>query len=251
MSPPRRSIIFSALCLVLPSCVREESAPPRWQSPDNLLENASFETGFSPWVSLADSSPFWREFDVSDSVAHSGKHSARLPLDSLRRNDQGTWVWGVVRDIETDHLPRTLSGHFRVHNWQQGTHFQYLQVAVLLYPTEEGFPQVFNERMMPLQMAWVLAGIKEPPFPIANRKFVFAGPLEVPQDRWIAFEFDLHRDFEAYWGFVPDKFAKVRVLFEARYDGWQPGQGEVGGDVFYDDLYLGDLPPGESAGEQR
>ncbi len=214
----------------------------RWQSPDNLLANASFEEGREPWFSLADSSPFWRDFEIANTVSHSGKHSARLQLDSRDRNQAGTWVWGVVRDLETDHLPRTLSGHFRVHGWEPGTQFQYLQVALLVMPAEEGFPEVFQDPRVPLQMAWVLAGIDRQPFAIQNRKFVFAGPLEVPEDRWVAFEFDVHRDFQDYWGFVPEKFSKIRLLFEARYDGRQPGEGEVSGDVFYDDLYLGDQP---------
>ncbi|MCB1229953.1 MAG: hypothetical protein KDN19_06790 [Verrucomicrobiae bacterium] len=233
------------MSLAFSACQPKPSIQNRWERGDNLLENASFENGRAPWVSLTDSSPFWRDFDLSDTVAHSGRHSARLPLDSLRQNQSGTWVWGVARDIETDHLPRTVSGFFHVHGWQQGTPNQYLQAIVLLMPTEEGFPQVFDDPIVPLQLSWVLGGINREPFYIQNRKFIFAGDLEVPQDRWVGFEFDLHRDFKEQWGFVPEKFAKIRIIFEARYDGWQLGQGEVSGDVFYDDLYLGDAPFGD------
>ena len=242
-SPGFIVILGFLILMMMSSCSPRTGPAPRWENPDNLLTNPSFENGRDPWKSLTDSSPFWRDFEIADTVAHSGRHSARLPLDSLRQNDSGTWVWGVVRDFESlDHLPKTLSGHFRVHRWQQGTHFQYLQVAVLLFPKESGFPKAFDDPTVPLQVAWVLAGIDRPPFPILNRKFVFAGPLEVPQDRWIPFEFDLTRDFFHHWGFVPEDFSKLRILFEARYDGWQLGQGEVSGDVFFDDLYLGDQP---------
>ena len=210
-----------------------------WQRADNLLVNGSFEAGREAWFSLQGDSPYWRDFQISDTVALTGRHSARLSLDSLQSNAQGTWVWGVVRDVPTTRLPRRVSGAFRVHGWQQGTPNQYLQLAITLTPREEGFI-VLPDKRMPLQVAWVLAGIDREPFRIANRKFIFAGPLEMPQDRWVTFEFDLHRDFQTAWGIVPDGFEKLRILFEARYDGWQPGQGEVSGDVFFDDLYLGD-----------
>ena len=230
-----------ALAGLLAGCSPKPAAPARWQSPDNLLENGSFETGREPWFSLQGTSPYWRDFDISDTIARSGKHSARLALDSLKRNDRGTWVWGVVRDLPLTALPRTLSGSYRVQGWQQGTQNQYIQVAVLLTPGPNGF-SVFQDTRIPLQMAWVLAGIDRDPFPILNRKFVFSGPLEVPQDRWIDFEIDLPAEFQKSWGFQPEGIVNLRILFEARYDGWQPDQGEVSGDVFFDDLYLGETP---------
>lgn len=251
---PHFSLRIAALsfgCVfALSACQPQSSTPPRWQHSDNLFSNPSFEEGRAPWTSLADTSPYWGDFDLSDTVSHSGKHSARLALDSLDPNPRGTKVWGVVRDIETDHLPRTVSGYFQVQGWELGTPIQYLQVAVLVMPTEKGFPEAFNDPVVPVQLAWVLGGINRPPFRILNRKFIFAGPLEIPQDRWVGFEFDLHRDFQEQWGFVPQEFEKIRILFEARYDGRQPGHGEVSGEVFYDDLYLGDQPIEGAESEQ-
>lgn len=231
-------LIPAALLAACGQAPPSTSALP-WQRADNLLANGSFEKGREPWFSLKDESPFWRDFQISDTVALSGRHSARLSLDSLQFNDRGTWVWGVARDVPVTRLPRRVSGAFRVHGWQQGTPNQYLQVAVSITPREEGFI-ILPDPKMPLQVAWVLAGIDREPFRLGNRRFLFPGPLEMPQDRWVNFEFDLHGDFQAAWGIVPDGFAKLRLLFEARYDGWQPGHGEVSGDVFFDDLYLGD-----------
>lgn len=235
----------AGLLAILPACSPQPpGASQRWASQDNWLANASFEDGRDPWKSLAPSSPFWRDFSISDTVARSGRHSAKLALDSRQRNDQGTWVWGVVRDLPTDRLPRTLSGSYRVQGWKQGARHQYLQVVVSLTPAPgRGFPVFETGSEAPLQVAWVLGGIDRQPFEIGNRKFVFLGPLEVPQDRWVDFTIDLPAAFQESWGFLPEGFASLRVLFEARYDQWQPDQGEVSGDVFFDDLYLGELPP--------
>ncbi|MCB1236524.1 MAG: hypothetical protein KDM91_15760 [Verrucomicrobiae bacterium] len=215
------------------------AAPALWEGPGNLLANPSFENGRDPWISLADTSPFWRDFEISQVLAHSGKHSALLRLDTLEVNERGTTVWGVVRNIETPTLPKRISGQYRIENWSRGTPMQYLQVAVLLMPSEKGFPN-FKDPRIPLQMAWVLTGIDRQPFQISNRKFVFAGPAEPKTGVWVPFEFDLHRGFQENWGYLPEGFASIRILFEARYDGWQPEHGEVTGEVYYDDLYFGD-----------
>jgi len=85
----------------------------------------------------------------------------------------------------------------------------------------------------------VLTGITEPPFAIANGRFVFVGDWEPTLGRWVRFARNLHSDFLQQWGHVPESFEKIRVLCEARYDDKEPGT-ELSADVYYDALFMGE-----------
>jgi len=211
-------------------------------SAPNLLGNPSFENGREPWVTLAaPDKPWWMDFVVTDQKAHMGKHSALFRMHTRGEIPRGVRIWGVVRDVIPKTFPKRLGGWYRVENWSRGTKTQYLQVVIMakMSPGESLIP-----RMPLVQVAYVLTGVDQRPVTVGNRRFIFAGPKEPKQDEWMRFDFDLHADFRREWGGVPHKFEWVRVLYEARFDRYEPtGMPALSGSVYFDDLYLGDGTP--------
>lgn len=199
-------------------------------APKNLFANGSFEQGSEPWFFLE--SKNWAGFSVSDRYAVAGRHSAHIALRASRQ-DQGAKVFGLIQEVNPKEFPKKISGYYRIENWKRGTEKQYLQFVIGVWQDEAA------KEFSNIQIRYILTGITEPPFRIANGRFLFLGETEPPQGRWVYFERDLHADFSKLWGHVPKKFEKIRVLFEARYDQKEPGA-DLTADVYYDVLYLGD-----------
>lgn len=195
----------------------------------NLLQNGSFEQGVEPWFALE--SENWAGFALSDRYAVAGKFSAYLALRA-NREDRGAKAFGLIQEISPKRFPKRLSGYYRVESWQRGSAKQYLQGVVIVWG-DKAVSQYQN-----IQIRYVLGGIAEPPFAMANGRFIFLGGREPTLGRWVRFERDLHLDFLQYWGHIPKSFEKIRVLFEARYDDKEPGT-ELSADVYFDALYLG------------
>jgi len=194
----------------------------------NLLANPGFEEGKNPWYSMETSG--WGEpFEVSNAVAHSGQYSAHL---SLRRPPQPNQheVLGAVQSLTPSSFPEFLSGFYRVENWKRGTDIQYLQFVVIA---------VLPENAGNIQIRYLLAGTATEPFEIGNAKFVFLSKEEPKIGEWVHFERNVADDFQQLWGQAPEKVQELRVFFEARYDSPTAIQPDVGGDVYYDDLYVG------------
>jgi hypothetical protein len=203
----------------------------------NALANPSFDEGREPWYDMRRPEvPAWGTFEISDADAFDGRHAVRLALDS-EDFPGGTGIAGAVQEVPLPDLPRLLRGHYRIDHWARGTPHQYVQVVVMsMHPLN--FPEW---RAASVQLAFVLTGVAEPPFEIANRRFEFLGPAEPQLGRWIPFEIDLHEAFQRHWTYLPRDGSAVRVFLEARFDGF----GERGGrraraDVRFDALYLGD-----------
>lgn len=224
----RAHLAFAGAAAVLAGCATGGS---------NLLANPSFEDGEAPWYNFrGKDKPYWGPFEVSAYHAFAGDHSVRLPLHS---DDYlvTTGIAGAAQDVATDRVPRRLSGRYLVEHWMRGTRAQYVQVVVIAQ-RPENFAAF---RKTSVQLAFVLAGIDEPPFPIDNRVFVFGGPLEPERGRWIGFDFDLHEAFRLHWGKVPEGIESLRVLVEARFDRFEATNTPPGiADVYFDGLYLGD-----------
>jgi len=194
----------------------------------NLLTNPGFEEGKEPWYSMETSG--WGEpFEVSDTVAHSGQYSAHL---SLRRPPQPNEheVLGAVQSLKPSSFPEFLSGFYRVEDWKRGTDIQYLQFVVIA---------VLPENAGNIQIRYLLAGTATEPFEIGNAKFVFLGKEEPKIGEWVHFERNIADDFQQLWGRAPEKVQELRVFFETRYDSPTAIQPDIGGDVYYDDLYVG------------
>jgi hypothetical protein len=226
-----------SLCLVLLalSC----AGPVERKSP-NLLENASFEAGRDPWYDFqGPNKPFWGTFSISDAQAFDGDRSLRLALDSdeFMGAHGGMGIVGAAQDVTPESFPRRLSGRYRVESWRRGTPKQYVQLAVIAF-RPKNFPELAG---VAVQMAFVLTGVREPPFPISNRRFAFEGPHEPELGRWIAFDIDLHEAFRSHWGKLPGGSEGLRLFAEARFDGYRRGRdGRALGDVYFDALHLGD-----------
>jgi len=194
----------------------------------NLLANPGFEKGKEPWYSM-ETSGWGAPFEVSDAVAHSGQYSAHL---SLRRPPQPNQheVLGAVQSLKPSSFPEFLSGFYRVENWKRGTDIQYLQFVVIA---------ILPENAGNIQIRYLLAGTATEPFEIGNAKFVFVSKEEPKIGEWVHFERNIADDFQQQWGQAPEKVQELRVFFEARYDSPTAIQPDVGGDVYYDDLYVG------------
>ena len=235
-----RGLLLLAVVSLAGACSSSESQPATTTPPQsaavaaNLFVNGSFEQGDQPWFSLTSTSQAWgTAFTVSDTVAHSGQHSAYLEMRA-GREATGPQVFGVVQEITPDQFPELLSGYYFVKDWHRGTEKQYLQFVVIVIGAT-GLPGDYPNH----QIRFLLAGIDQPPFPISNAHFVFINKDEPVTGQWVYFERNLRDDFQQLWGAVPTSFQKIRILFETRYDDKTAGSGEVKADVFYDDLYVG------------
>jgi len=204
---------------------------------DNFLLNPSFELGFEPWYAML--SPNWGPFHLVDSPVRTGSRAACVRLRP--REGKPVCVHGIVQDLAPSEFPRRLAGWYFVTNWEQGWAKQYIQVAVLVSPTDAQRRILPPElRQMPtLQMRYVLAGVDHAPIRISNARFVLVSKESPPLGRWVRFERDLVEDFRTYWGIIPVNPQRIRILYEARYDGLSDFSLPIAADVTFDDLYLG------------
>ncbi len=235
------SIIALALVVVATACADTpeplRAAAPCGDGPhpppptDNVFGNPGFEEGSDPWCYLKPP-----PFILSDDVAHSGNASARLPLQA-DESEEGNKIAYLVQEVKLEEWPEVLSGNYRVENWNRGTEKQYLQFVVIVFGADN-LPGGYSNH----QIRYLLAGIDSPPFAIANAHFVFVSREDPPINEWVPFERNVAEDFENLWGAVPQDFEYIRVLFEVRYDDKDVGEGPLGADVYYDDLYFGPAP---------
>ncbi len=215
------------------SCASEGAAP---EAAPNLLENPSFEEGREPWYDMRRPHvPGWGTFSISDAQAFDGRYALHLALDSADFPGR-LGIAGAVQELPLARPPRMLRGRYRVEGWERGTSAQYIQIVVMVM-SPLNFPEW---REASVQLAFVLAGLREPPFEISNRRFEFLGPAEPELGRWIPFEIDLHRAFERQWTHLPRDGSAVRVFLEARFDGFDRSRGDrARADVYFDALHLG------------
>ena len=231
---PRHYLSFWIMLFLMAAMLRCAANLPHTiqpTAPGNLFANGSFEQGKEPWFSLVD--PNWESFDLTDRHAVHGRRSAHLALHA-GTTSEGTKIIGVIQEVIPRDFPKHLSGSYRIEGWTRGTPKQYLQVVVILFgdASDRPFPNY--------QIRYVLAGIDKPPLQIANARYLLVAGSEIREETWVRFNLDLHADFQRHWGCLAKGFSKIRVLFEVRYDEKNSRDGEVRGDVYYDDLYLGE-----------
>lgn len=220
-------------------------ASPMGDSGSNLLANGSFSSGADPWYSLErEGNPYWRPFSVEADPLGAEGQAARLDLTSDPAHRR-IGIWGVIQDLpEVQFIPERLSGRYFVADWVRGTKKQYLQVVCIAWTSRDYFGKgaVDVEKLPPVQVAFVLAGIERPPFPIRNRRFSFLGPPDPAVGRWIDFSIELEDEFKRLWGFLPEEIARLRILFEVRFDNLRPAETGARATVYFDDLFLGPEP---------
>lgn len=217
-----------------PGPITRLSPPPAVPATENVLAIADFEecsdaspAPCAPWFALK--AP---NFELSD-VAHSGDKSAQL---RMRESPEaaGAKVFYLVQEVAPTEFPEVLSGFYKVENWIRGTQKQYLQFVVIAVRADNA-PENFSNH----QIRYILSGISEPPFEIANAKFVFLSKEDPPIGEWVPFKVNVKQDFIDLWGAAPEGSEFIRLLYEVRYDDKFPGSGAAEADVFYDDLYFG------------
>jgi hypothetical protein len=215
----------------------------------NLLADPGFEESEAPctadqgavepcWFSLRE--PAW--IPTKDK-AHTGEKAALLEMRETTASDEAK-IHYLVQELALDpsqEIPEVISGNYFVENWVPGTKNQYLQFVVIFWSDDfSNMPVCPDQTPCPnYQIRYLLAGIDEDPFPIANAKFVYVDSEDPVEGEWVHFERNIREDFASFWGEVPHSVTKIRVLFEVRYDDKLPDEGPLEADVYYDDLYLG------------
>lgn len=248
-------LLAASLLAAQPEAAEPAPAP----EPKNLLVNPSFEEPVAPqaqpvdphvigqwWSFAGPDKPYWRHFEVADDEAFAGDRSARLTLDSEGFNG-ATLIVGATQNVKSESMPTELSGAVRVDDWKRGTMRQYVQIVVIVWNVSANSPAGLGAKNY--QIAYTFAGIEQPPFAIANRKFLFprgqsidlAGENGQPiEGEWKRFDFNPRQDFMEQWGVDPSDFEYVRVLYEVRYDGRQASlEPPAYAVVHWDDLYFG------------
>ena len=255
-------ILFGVSCV---SILAETKAGPRRAAAPasrpagldakNLFKNGDFERGRDPWFDLQEAKkPYWHGFELTDSVAFHGTHSAHLSLESPATADKVA-IHGVVQEVAPPErkdvkngttrreFPGTISGNVRIENWTRRLPKEYLQFVVILWG--KGLRDSNGSEVPNIQIRYILAGVTTPPFQISNGHFIFLrgaepdGGAEPETGRWIHFERDLRKDWLEQWGFVPEHFEKIRCLFEVRFDDRAEAVPGHLADVYFDDLYIG------------
>lgn len=242
------ALALLALGILLPACSDDDSATPTdtgttptvapspggTPGPDgggNLFLNPGFEEGSDPWYSLNPVTSFVR----TEERPHTGTGSAFFKMRDPA-TAEGAKVYYLIQEVTPEQFPETVSGYYRVENWNKGTIRQYLQFVVIAFG-----PKNFPTTSPNYQIRYLLAGIDSPPFAIGNAYFVFLSREEPVQGEWVHFEVPVKEDFENLWGAAPEDYEKLRILFEVRWDEKAAGDGAPEADVYYDDLYIG--PP--------
>ncbi|MBQ1265328.1 MAG: hypothetical protein IIY06_00980 [Proteobacteria bacterium] len=214
-----------------------DGLPDRATSPvvlqGNILMNAGFENGTETWQWL-DWSKGWAAFKHATDHSYEGNGSLYLPLKS---DERPTVVWGAVQEITLDDdIPECVEGYYYIEQWHSGDWKQYLQVVII------DLSHSLGEKMGQAQLRYIVSGTTTPPLNISNAQYLFVEThrRETPVlKQWTKFSFNPRADFEKNWNYKPTKGAKLRVLFEARYDHHRKQQNPVLADVYFDNLYMG------------
>lgn len=201
----------------------------------NILQNPGFERGTEQWKWL-DWSKGWAAFEASTTHAYEGQGSLHLPVQSDARP---TIVWGGVQEpVLTEDIPECVEGYYFVESWSKADEdpwSEYLQFVVI------DTSHSLGEKRGQAQLRYIIAGSKTPPLNISNAQYLF---MEPRTDRpvvgqWTRFTANPREDFQKNWQYTPTKGAKLRVLFEARYDNHREQQKAVSASVYFDNLYMG------------
>ena len=205
-------------------------AVPKVPLVGNLLANPGFEEGAHGW--FAPLSEHWVGFVVDSTNAHSGRSTARLTLSAEELSPR-TQVWGVSQYVNPSEFPHKLSGWYLVNGWKRGAPHQYLQAVLMVWGRYPDRP--FKN----YQVRYILAGVDEQPYFMSNARYVFLSKSPPVEGEWIHFEANPAEDFQRLWKIVPEEYDKLQVFFEARFDDRTDALSEVAGNVFFDDVYLG------------
>lgn len=230
-------VAFLAVACACGDPAPSQEPAPAWPA-GNLLANPGFEEGRAGW-SYRKQSPHWGNFAVVEQPVHSGRRAVHLRINhSPGLPPREVKVYGTVQELRPRRFPDTVGGFYRVDRWEKTAPATdlYLQVVVIVWLDKEGEGETHH--LGNRQVRYYLAGIEQAPFRLANARVRFIGSGPPALGEWVRFEIPLRRDFERLWGEVPERFERISVLYEARWDNMPAGSGVVA-DVYYDDLFVG------------
>jgi len=209
---------------------------------DNLLVNPGFEAGREGW-SWRDQSPQWGDFAIVEGPVRGGRFAAQLKLrQSSADEPRRTRVYGVVQEIPADAVPEAVGGWYRVDRWEKSDPGAslYLQLVAIVWgdprTPEIVSPQRPPRKLRNYQLRYYLAGAEQPAFRLGNGRIVFVSSEQPALGEWTHFEVRLTEDLQRYWQTLPRDHDHIELLFEARWDGLEPGE-SIAADVGFDDLY--------------
>lgn len=230
------------LLALLAASAPAPSAPS--EVPGNLLKNPGFERGREGWGIMTGSAN-WSDFEIVTKPVRSGARAAYLPVHAAPET-RNVRVFGVLQELRSPEFPDTLSGWYRVADWDPGhpATSLYLQVVVIVWgdPRTDalvrGAQAGTGKPLTNYQIRYYLSGIEEPPFRLQNARFKFLGKGKPTLGEWVYFETDLRKDFQELWKIIPAQYEFIRVLYEARWDN-KPAGHAARTDVYYDDVFVG------------
>jgi hypothetical protein len=197
----------------------------------------SFENGGQGWTWKSGDSG-WHSYTVSSERAHTGRHSAKVSLESRPFTGRAQ-IWGAVQSYDVSEIPRKLGVWYRIENWKQAVEKQYAQIVVMIHA--DRLKKLTTQPQM--QIRYLLAGVSKPPYPDpVNGRYLLVGSKTPKQGRWIHFETDPVQDFIKTWGWFPANFKKMEIFLEVRYDEPLPEGASISGDVYWDDLTVSTTP---------
>ncbi len=196
--------------------------------PGNLISNGGFESGLLPWFSTSDIPPV-----LSTEVAHSGQNSLHALLHG-QPGSRGQYKWGAFYEVGKIPFPKYLSLWYRVDGWQAANVPQYLMVMVAA-----------SNGALSYQIRYAFGGADKAPMNSdGNVHFIMARTELPPFGQWAHLSLDLAQDFQKEWRRIPLEFDALRFAVVVRYDAIrEPLRAPVHADVYFDDVYVGWLPP--------
>lgn len=228
----------------------------------NLFADPGFEEGGDAWAFIGGHR--LSLFRVSHSVAHSGKSSGHVFLDSsVVPARMPTRAASAVQEPRPEVFPEKLAGWYRVERWEPAAdEHSGLTLNVIVYAI--GDPrtlQVIRPHDTPdgalppspitaYGISYRLTGRPSqtektleasPGTDWGNLAFHPLGEGKPELSTWVHFEMPLRSDFQQTWGVVPAHYENLRVILQLLWMD-RPDGADVAGDVYFDDLEL--LPGG-------
>jgi hypothetical protein len=199
-----------------------------------ILVNGGFEDGEAPWTYRVQ--PEWSGFEIADDPVRSGERSLRLSLRDPG-DASNVHIAGAVQEVRPAEFPEFVSGYYRVEGWEpRDVTFQYVQFVVIVYGADYGDDFNLHEIRFPL------AGAPREPFQLLNAKWVFLSRDQPKTGKWVYFGYPLRQAFIDKWGKAPDRWDRIELFLEVRYDGRTAADAGMSADVYFDDVYLGPWP---------
>lgn len=202
---------------------------------NNLVVNPGFEDGATGWDALSG------ELNITSEQSSSGGSSMLIEMRETVESPSHFLV-AAFQEISPGEVPESLSFEYLVGHWLKGTERQYLEASVVVTSSDPRMPACPGGGPCPnIQLRYILGGVSVDPDSIGNVRYLFPGEENPAIGEWVSFETNFREDLAAVWGIAPEQVTKVRLQFEARFNGRSPSEGPLEADFYIDNVYFG--PP--------